>query len=259
MKIESVVLKAKTKNNLPPVLLVHGAWHAAWCWQEFAVALNNKGYEVHYFSLPGHGGSTIDRKNLNAYSLNDYVDFLSERIDEISPTPIVIGHSMGGALLQIYLQNKILPAAILIASIPRQGTFSLILRIALKFPLTLLKALFTYKSEVIIATPGRARALFFSSDNPIDVNVTQKLLGPESMTILPPLLYWGTFKKINPQTPVYVIAGDKDAITSVAEQRDLARHLDAKVSIVTGQAHCIMLEPKSQLVVEMIDEWIQSL
>lgn len=257
--IETVVLKPTEKNNLPPILLVHGAWHAAWCWEKFADELAKKGHEVHWFSLPGHGRTSLNNKNLNRYSLSDYVQFLSARINEIKPTPIVIAHSMGGALLQIYLQNNILPAAIFMASIPTQGTLPMIVRIARRFPSTLLKAILTYRSEVIIESPERARELFFSADNPIDYKATQKLLGPESMKILPPLMFPGTFKKIKKGTPTYVIAGDKDVITTVSEQYNLAQRLNAKFSIFKGQAHCIMLEPKYKSVVDSINDWIKNL
>ncbi len=195
---------------------------------------------------------------MNDYSLKYYVYFLSERITEIEQTPIIIAHSMGGALLQMYLQKNTLPDAILMASIPKQGTLPLIARILFRFPLALLKSIFTYKSEVIVATPERARALFFSLENPIDYVKTQKLLGAESMKILFPLMYWGTFKKIKMGTPVYVIAGEKDKITSVAEQRSLAKYLKADFSVINGQAHCIMLEPGYKTVVNLINDWLKS-
>jgi pimeloyl-ACP methyl ester carboxylesterase len=253
-----VVLNPVISNNAPPILLVHGAWHAAWCWKPLAQELARKGYEVHYFSLPGHGRASLNKAHLNQYSLNDYVQYLSDRIDEIDPKPVVIGHSMGGALLQIYLQKNTLPAAVLMASIPKQGTLPLIARIAMQFPITLLKAILSYKSEVIVDSPERARALFFSPDNPIDYKTAQKRLGPESMKILFPLMYCGTFKKIRPETPVYVLAGEKDKITSVCEQKRLARFLSADFTVVEGQAHCMMLEPKYKDVVQRIDNWIQN-
>ena len=58
-KIEILVLNSSAKNDLPPILLVHGAWHAAWCWEQFAVELNQMGYEVHYFSPALSGASLL--------------------------------------------------------------------------------------------------------------------------------------------------------------------------------------------------------
>ena len=256
--IEREVVNPAVRNQLPPVLLVHGAWHAAWCWKAFATELAEQGFEVHYFSLPGHGGSRLNKPKLNQYALTDYVECLAAEIDRIQPKPIVIGHSMGGALLQIYLQTQQLPAAILMASIPTQGTLPLIMRIALRFPLALLLAILRYKSEVIVGTPDRVRALFYSPDNLIDVQEIQQRLGPESMRILYPLMSPGTLKKIRPGTPVYVIAGGRDKITSVSEQRHLAEHLSADLMIVDGQAHCLMLEPKHQIVARAIATWLQA-
>jgi pimeloyl-ACP methyl ester carboxylesterase len=254
---ERVVAYPSVRNQLPPVLLVHGAWHAAWCWKTFAAELAEQGYEVHYFSLPGHGGSRLNKPKLNQYSLTDYVESLSAEIDRIQPKPIVIGHSLGGALLQIYLQTHQLPAAVLMASIPTQGTLPLIMRIALRFPLALLMAVLKYKSEIIVGTQERVRALFYSPDNMIDVQQIQQRLGPESMKILYPLMSPRTFKKIRPGTPVYVIAGSRDKITSVSEQRHLAKWLSADLMIVDDQAHCLMLEPKYQIVARSIANWLQ--
>jgi len=256
--IEKVVLKSPRATKLPPILLVHGAWHAAWCWKIFAQELNQKGYETHYFSLPGHGSTPLNKASLNDYSLSEYVAFLSDRIDEIRPAPIVIGHSMGGALLQIYLQNKKLPGAVLLASIPRYGTLPLIARIGMRYPLALIKSILMYKSEVLVEDAVRSRALFFSADNSVDYRYTQKLLGPESMKILLPLMWCGTFKKIKPETPVYVITGNRDKITSVHEQQHLAKYLDAKLTIIEGQAHCLMLEPKYKELINHIDEWVKN-
>ncbi len=38
-----------------PVLLVHGAWHGAWCWAKVIDALRERGVEVHATEL--HRGS----------------------------------------------------------------------------------------------------------------------------------------------------------------------------------------------------------
>jgi len=255
--IEQYTINPTQPNALPPVLLVHGAWHGAWCWHEFAHLLADRGYTVHYFSLPGHGRSVLAKPSLNHYSLSDYVQFLTARIDELEQPPVVIAHSMGGALLQLYLQQQHLPAAVAMASIPHIGTLPLLWRIFLKFPLTFFHALFRYKSEIIVAHPERARALFFSKQNPIDYHATHKLLGPESMRILIPLMFRWTFRKIRTGTPILVIAGEKDATVPVSMQHSLAAHLRATLKIYPEQGHCLMLEPMKMSIANDIDDWIR--
>src|SRR2546423_156293 len=36
------------------VVLVHGAWHGAWCWERVAAPLRERGYDVVVPDLPGH-------------------------------------------------------------------------------------------------------------------------------------------------------------------------------------------------------------
>jgi pimeloyl-ACP methyl ester carboxylesterase len=56
-----------------PVLLVHGALHAAWCWDEhFLNFFADNGYRVLVLGL-GHGGSPTS-KRLRSCSIADYVE-----------------------------------------------------------------------------------------------------------------------------------------------------------------------------------------
>src|SRR5512141_2985715 len=47
-----------TDEHPAPLLFVHGAWHAAWCWDEhFLDFFAGQGFAVHALSLQGHGAS----------------------------------------------------------------------------------------------------------------------------------------------------------------------------------------------------------
>jgi pimeloyl-ACP methyl ester carboxylesterase len=39
------------------VVLVHGAWHGAWCWAALQAELENRGIASLAVDLPGHGAS----------------------------------------------------------------------------------------------------------------------------------------------------------------------------------------------------------
>ncbi len=39
----------------PPIILLHGARHGAWCWQRVVEALEADGWSVTAITLPGHG------------------------------------------------------------------------------------------------------------------------------------------------------------------------------------------------------------
>ena len=77
-------------------VLVHGSWHGAWCWSEIEARLRAKGHETEAFDLPGHGE---DRTPVETVRFQDYVDRTIEAIRAAPEAPILVGHSMGGAII----------------------------------------------------------------------------------------------------------------------------------------------------------------
>ena len=83
-------------------VLIHGAWHAAWCWQNFLDFFADTGYRALAVSLRGHGGSATS-KRLRRCSLADYVEDVESVAATLPARPVVIGHSLGGFIAQKYL------------------------------------------------------------------------------------------------------------------------------------------------------------
>ena len=58
MRLEMIAREPETEARPTPILFIHGAWHAAWCWEEnFLPYFASQGYSSHAVSLRGHGGS----------------------------------------------------------------------------------------------------------------------------------------------------------------------------------------------------------
>jgi pimeloyl-ACP methyl ester carboxylesterase len=96
-----------------PLLFVHGAWHAAWCWDEhFLDFFAEKGYRALAVSLRGHGNSPT-LKPLRSCSIAQYVDDVASVAGSLPTRPVVIGHSMGGCVVQKYLESHQAPAGVL--------------------------------------------------------------------------------------------------------------------------------------------------
>ncbi len=110
--IEHIIRQPTDRTRQTPLLLQHRAWHGAWCWELWLDYFASLGYEVHAISWPGHGHSPLKKRHINLYTLGDYVDTLANAVRSISPTPIVIGHSMGAAVLQKYLERHHLPQSL---------------------------------------------------------------------------------------------------------------------------------------------------
>jgi pimeloyl-ACP methyl ester carboxylesterase len=79
-------------------VLVHGAWHGAWCWAALQAELDRHGVPSIAVDLPGHGGSAEPLTGLHgdAAALGNMLDRLQER----GTGPVVlVGHSYGGAVI----------------------------------------------------------------------------------------------------------------------------------------------------------------
>jgi pimeloyl-ACP methyl ester carboxylesterase len=74
-------------------VLVHGAFHGAWCWEPLVAEMTTAGHTVTTLDLPGHGD---DPTPVADVTLDAYVRRICERLAE-QPEPVVlVGHSMGG-------------------------------------------------------------------------------------------------------------------------------------------------------------------
>jgi pimeloyl-ACP methyl ester carboxylesterase len=78
-------------------VLVHGSWQGAWCWREVLPLLAAKGHEAIAFDLPGHGK---DRTPLETVTFQQYVDCTLEAVNAANDRSILVGHSMGGAIIR---------------------------------------------------------------------------------------------------------------------------------------------------------------
>jgi pimeloyl-ACP methyl ester carboxylesterase len=80
-----------------PVVLIHGAGENHLVWPAGLRQLPEA--TVYAPDLPGHGQSSGGGRS----TINDYADWLAQFLDAIdAPRAIVVGHSMGGAIAQLF-------------------------------------------------------------------------------------------------------------------------------------------------------------
>jgi pimeloyl-ACP methyl ester carboxylesterase len=78
-------------------VLIHGSWQGAWCWREILSRLATHGHEAVAPDLPGHGE---DRTPPESVTFQDYVDCTLAAVHASQDAPILVGHSMGGAIIR---------------------------------------------------------------------------------------------------------------------------------------------------------------
>ena len=77
-------------------VLIHGAWHGAWCWYKVTPLLQSRGHRVHTPDLPALG---IDRTPLPSSSLQCYTDRVCKTLNACDEPVYLVGHSMGGLVI----------------------------------------------------------------------------------------------------------------------------------------------------------------
>ena len=75
-------------------MLVHGAWHGAWCFDRVMPLLEEAGVPAVAIDLPGHGNDPGPFSDLHG----DAVRVLN-RLDDIDGEVVLLGHSYGGAVI----------------------------------------------------------------------------------------------------------------------------------------------------------------
>ena len=76
------------------VVLVHGAWHGAWCWDRLLPHLDKADVEAVAIDLPGHGEDPGPLGDLHADSGR-----VTEVLDRSDGGVLLVGHSYGGAVI----------------------------------------------------------------------------------------------------------------------------------------------------------------
>lgn len=76
------------------VVLVHGAWHGAWCWAPLQAALDRRGVPSYAIDLPGHGASTLPLNDLYGDAAH-----VAHTLRSLDRNVVLVGHSYGGAVV----------------------------------------------------------------------------------------------------------------------------------------------------------------
>jgi len=240
-----------------PILFVHGMSHAAWCWTEhFVPYFAQHGYVSHALSLRGHGSSE-GRKRLRWTPLAEYVSDVAQVVGQMERPPVLVGHSMGGMIVQKYLESNRAPAAVLLASAPPQGVVRATLRVALRHPLVFMKANLTMSMLPMLRTPQLAQEALFSADMPEDkVRSYFTRLQDESYRAYLDMMGLSLPRPERVKTPILVMGAADDRLISQSEVQATARAYQTQAEVFPDMAHDIMLEAGWRVVADRILGWL---
>lgn len=258
MRLEVISRPPATPAHPTPLLFVHGAWHGAWCWAEYFLDyFAAQGYAAHAISLRGHGGSE-GREHLRWTRLAQYVADVAQVAQSLPTPPVVIGHSMGGAVVQKYLELHPAPAGVLLASMPPAGVLATALRLAVRHPWEFALVNLTLSLYPLIRTPALMREAFFSASLPeAQVRAYFEKMQDESYLGFLDMLAFNLPRPNKVQAPMLVLGGATDTVFLPNEIEATARAYRTQAVIFPDTAHDMMLEAGWQAVADKIMAWLK--
>jgi len=251
--LEIIHRPAARPNDQPPLLFVHGAWHGAWCWDRgFMEYVAERGFDCYAVSLRGHAGSPIEG-SLRWTRWRHFVDDLSQAVDSLPATPVLVGHSMGGYLVQKYLETHDAPAAVLLATVPKSGTAPATFRFARRHPLEFMRLLATVDLWPLVRLPKTAKDMLLPDDMPEGevLEIHSQLQSESFMTYLDMQLF-ALPKPSKVASPVRVIAAGRDRVFSLGEEKATAAAYGFEPVIFDDRAHDLMFGSGWESVAEAV-------
>ncbi len=112
------------------IVLIHGMFMTPLCWEKWIPYYEAKGYRVFAPAWPGRDKPVDELRKVHPdpelakLKLNHIVDHMEAFINGLDVKPALIGHSMGGLVVQILLQQDIAVGGIAIDPAPPAGVFS---------------------------------------------------------------------------------------------------------------------------------------
>ncbi|MFZ5524323.1 MAG: alpha/beta hydrolase [Pseudomonadota bacterium] len=258
MKLEMISRYPVESQHPTPLLFIHGMFHGAWCWDvHFLDYFSHHGFAAHAVNLRGHGNSE-GRGNLRWTRIADYVEDVANAVRQLPRSSILIGHSMGGFIIQKYLENHDAPGAVLLSSPPPAGLLATTLRIARRRPLIFAKVNLTLSLLPLVATPQLAREAFFSADCPNEELLSYwKQLQDESYMALLDMVALDRLEPAKVKSPLLILGAARDNMLKPREIEATARAYNTHAEIIPDVAHNSMLEQRWQNVAERILAWLK--
>ncbi len=288
MQLEIISRTPRTPGVPPgldaPLLFVHGACCGAWVWDEYFLPyFAEQGYRAHALSLRGHGTSE-QPDTLHLTGLDAYVEDLDEAVRQLGETPVLVGHSLGGVVVQKWLKRNAAPGAVLMGSGPPHGMLPSSLTMWFRNPGLVMQLALSQAFGPAAMSSHAARKLLFSEGLQVTKsNRHQARWSAESLRVglelyLPrfpnrnrrqasgPAAHAhenpvpGTDARYTPTptpTPMLVLGAEKDFFVSPTMVEATARVYGTRAHIIPNMAHAMMLEPRWQLAADHILAWLR--
>jgi pimeloyl-ACP methyl ester carboxylesterase len=258
--IELIAREPKGTPRPTPLLFIHGVFTSAHIWEPFFLPFFAKhGFRAIALSLRGHGASG-GRDRLATTRLRDYVNDVERIAGGLESKPVLIGHSLGGLVVQHYLNRRPVPAAVLLASGPPHGMAARAIEMALANPVLFRDMTLLQNLGPGAATLEGTRRALFRDDTPDDY--IRKVLPdaqPEShMAVLDAMGLDLPSSRRRTDIPVLVLGAGKDPFISRTAVEMTALTYGSRAEIYPDMPHAMMLDQDWEQVATRMLEWLEA-
>jgi len=257
------------KSNLQKtVVFITGAFVHHSCWESWQDYFSQRGFRTHTPPWPFKNASPEELRNSqpNAQIASNRLSALTEyfytEVMKLGGDPVLVGHSIGGLIVQLLLQRGVGSAGVAIHSVPPQGVFS--------FSLSFLKAgwgplgFFTStKKSFLMSFPQWQYAFTNGMDPEEQMQGYYSLAIPESKLIVRDTITKAAKVKFSTlRAPLLLMAGKNDhSIPASLNYKNFRRYRKSK-SITDykefeGANHYVLGGPYWKAYAEFILNWLQ--
>jgi alpha-beta hydrolase superfamily lysophospholipase len=138
------------------IVLIPGLWLTALSWEHWVDHYTKRGFDVIARSWPGMDGDLAtlreDHSAIDNLGFGDVVDHYDAIVRQLDRPPIIMGHSFGGAVVQVLLDRDLGAAGVAIDPAPIKGV--------LRLPPSSLRSAF----PVLSSPANRHRAVMLSPE-----------------------------------------------------------------------------------------------
>ncbi|KAL9684236.1 hypothetical protein QQ045_021671 [Rhodiola kirilowii] len=284
LKMEVLVQKGSQQQvvenvspEIPPLMFVHGSYHAAWCWAEHWMPyFSENGFDCYAVSLLGQGESDVPGDSVAGTlqtHASDVADFIRK---ELSSPPVLLGHSFGGLILQYYIaymgKQKYsgakcvyypdLAGAVLMCSVPPSGNSGIVWRYLFTKPIAAFKVTRSLAAKGFQTSLPLCKETFFSSE--MEDHLVQRYQELMKASSAMPLF---NLRKLNASLPVpsgdklsleiLVLGASDDFIVDREALNETGQFYGVTPVCVEGVAHDIMLDHFWEKGAEVVLSWLK--
>lgn len=112
-------------ESINTIVLIHGLWMTPRSWEHWAERYRSRGYRVHTDAWPGLEVEVEELRRypapLRGLNLAKVVEHYDQLVSALGDPPIIMGHSIGGTVMQLLLDRGLGAAGVGVASATLKG------------------------------------------------------------------------------------------------------------------------------------------